>query len=131
MLQCRCRAATAAVVQNIWSERPARCSLCPVCCRQTHRGADTASSWRPSGTSSVRSTRRTRTSSSPRWTRPPTRSTTCPSRASPPSDTFQRERTRYGRSALGGATPMTRAAQRRRADVGIGESCPLFFSVPS
>lgn len=59
-------------------------------------GADTASSWPPSGRSWARSTRTTPTSSSQRWTPQPTRSKRSKSTASPPSSSsLQETRTRW------------------------------------
>merc|ERR1712083_56867 len=57
-------------------------------------GVVTASSLSPSGTSWERSTRTTRALSSPRWTLPPTSLRRSRSRASPPSNSSRRARTR-------------------------------------
>ena len=73
-------------------------SLSPSPALQTRRGADTASSWLPSGTSWERSTQRAPTPSSPRWTPPPTRSRRSKCTASPRSSTSLQETN--ARSAL-------------------------------
>ena len=92
-----------------WPRGTQPCSLCRF---QMPRGAATASSWLPSGISWERRTRTTKTLSSPRWTRQPTRwrPSTCTasphSSSSPPAQTARCASGRRGGAAESCPTPL-------------------------